>query len=112
MLCTLDILLVFRQTPFVLKVITYTIVFFSKTALSCDYVCWADISQAIQLSVRLQGSSYQLKGCNLCFRLYKWGCGGGWGLLESARPTCRLRAGMFSGVSAAYSGITQETLAV
>lgn len=38
MFSTLDILLVFRQTPFVLKVVTYTIVFFSKTALSCDYV--------------------------------------------------------------------------
>lgn len=29
MFSALDILLVFRQTPFVLKVITYTIVFFS-----------------------------------------------------------------------------------
>lgn len=111
MFSTLDILLIFRQTPFVLKVITYTIVFFSKTALSCDYVSSGPIFHR-RYSSAPQGSSYQLKGCNLCFRLYKWGCGRGWGLLESARPTCRLRAGMFSGVLAAYSGISKETLAV
>lgn len=109
MFSTLDILLVFRQTPFVLKVITYTIVFFSKTALICDY---AGLTFHRRYSSPSSGEQFrQLKGCNLCFRLYKCGCGGGWGLLESARPTCRLRTGMFSGVSAAYSGISQETLA-